>query len=150
MKNMPEDRILCFAYGSNMDIAQMKSRCPSASMVSKATLKKYRFIINGHGVATIVTDSSGIVYGVLWEMTPEDENNLDGYEGVKSGTYNKAFADVETESGVSVKAMIYIAADNSHGYSRGGYMERIVAAARNHELPVNYTEELESWLPTNK
>ena len=147
---MTEDNIFYFAYGSNMDNSQMKLRCPNTNIESIATLKQYRFIINSRGVATVIPDSSRVVHGVLWNITKDDEKKLDICEGVKWGTYKKINVDVEAKSGREVNAMIYIAADNSRGYSKSNYVEKIVAVARKHELPDEYIQELKSWLPINE
>lgn len=37
-----------FAYGSNMDINQMKDRCPDAEFMNVAYLKGYRFVYDGY------------------------------------------------------------------------------------------------------
>jgi cation transport regulator ChaC len=149
---MAKDRILYFAYGSNMDISQMKLRCPDTDIdnIEIATLTGYRFIINSCGFATVIPDSSGAVHGVLWKITRDDENNLDICEGVKWGTYKKSGVDVESMSGCVVNALIYIAADNSRGKAKGKYMGKIVAAAEKHELPNEYLDEIKSWMPTSE
>lgn len=41
--------VLYFAYGSNMDLVQMGSRCERAATVSTAELPLHRFIINSRG-----------------------------------------------------------------------------------------------------
>lgn len=135
-----------FAYGSNMDTGQMHDRCPDSRPITNAEIAGFRFIINSRGVATIVQDDSSIVYGVLWETTPEDEARLDQYEGVKHGTYSKSYLRVMTEDGGQTKALVYIAADNVEGEPRNGYMRRILEAAENMGLPETYIAELNKWV----
>lgn len=135
-----------FAYGSNMDNRQMKGRCPDAVSVSMATLRGYRFIINTHGVATVVPDTSGEVYGILWNISKRDEESLDVYEGVRWGIYRKDYVDIETQDGKLPLVLIYIARDSNIDNPRDGYMERIISAAEKHGLPEKYIEELRSWL----
>jgi hypothetical protein len=67
--------VLYFAYGSNMDLAQMSNRCERAATVSAAKLPSHRFIINSRGVATIVPDPSSTVQGLLWRITKADERS---------------------------------------------------------------------------
>ena len=118
-----------FAYGSNMDNRQIRERCPDAVSVSMATLRGYRFIINTHGVATVVPDTSGVVYGILWNISKGDEKSLDVYEGVRCGIYRKDYVDLETKDGKLSSVLIYIAGDSDIGYPLDGYMERIISAA---------------------
>jgi hypothetical protein len=54
-----------FAYGSNLDAAQMRARCPSAKLLGAAILDGYRLGFAGQsaawggGVATVVRDGEG-------------------------------------------------------------------------------------------
>lgn len=80
---------LYFAYGSNMNPAQMRFRCPTSKAVARATLRGYRFAINSRGVATIVESEKSSVSGVLWKISRLDEEVLDCFEGVRSGAYVK-------------------------------------------------------------
>ncbi|KAL8787803.1 MAG: hypothetical protein Q9213_001990 [Squamulea squamosa] len=73
-----------FAYGSNLWLQQMALRCPSSYYVGIARLTNYRWIINNRGYANIVqsTDSTDIVYGLVYKLTGKDEKQLDLNEGV--------------------------------------------------------------------
>jgi len=138
-----------FAYGSNVDVAQMDHRCPGAVPVGVHKLPNHRFIINSRGVSTVVSvpDGSKNVYGVLWSITKPHEDTLDEREGVEYGTYRKEWLLVEMQGADPVSALIYVAADDIVGAPRAGYMEKIVAAAELHGLPPEYIEELKTWLP---
>lgn len=133
-----------FAYGSNMDVDQMADRCPSAEIVGACRLDGYRFLINSRGVATLVPDASSHAFGILWDLPPEDEQTLDDYEGVPTH-YQKHLVTVETGR-EAIQALIYQATDETPGRSRRGYMEGIVAAARQHGLDEAYVTELARWL----
>lgn len=77
---------LYFAYGSNLNKAQMSMRCPAAEPVSRAVLHGWR--LEFRRVLTIVKNLSGTVEGGLWRITDEDEKALDRYEGFP-GWYDK-------------------------------------------------------------
>lgn len=144
------ERLLCFAYGSNMDEKQMTTICESASFVTVAELPRHRFIINARGVATVVPSESHVVYGVVWRITEGDlEENLDRWEGVRRGLYERHLRSVVTASGDGMDAWIYFATESKIGLPRSGYMEKIVDAAQRHRLPSKYVEELKSWLEPN-
>ena len=131
-----------FAYGSNMDVRQMAVRCPDAVVTGRACLRGYRFLINTHGVATVIQAEEAPVHGILWNISARDEASLDRYEGVATGFYRKAKMLVQTEESVQADALIYIAEDDRPGQPRPGYLERVVEAAQQQGLPAGYTTTL--------
>ena len=64
---------LYFAYGANMDVEKMTTRCPGAKFVGCAVLRGYRlaftleseFWIWKGGVGDIVKDTKGEVWGLV-------------------------------------------------------------------------------------
>lgn len=78
---------LYFAYGSNLDLDQMRARCPGSRLVGPAALPNHRLAFAGFsprwggGVATIVPQKEGVLFGALYELEPEDVERLDGFEG---------------------------------------------------------------------
>jgi gamma-glutamylcyclotransferase (GGCT)/AIG2-like uncharacterized protein YtfP len=78
---------LVFAYGSNLDVRQMRARCPSAEPLEAAMLRQARLVFGGHsarwggGVATLVRDPSSVVFGALYRVEPADLARLDAFEG---------------------------------------------------------------------
>ena len=62
-----------FAYGSNMNLEQMKYRCPAAEVVENVRLEDYRLAFRGrapgNGVATVLPEKGSCVEGVLWKIT---------------------------------------------------------------------------------
>ena len=137
-----------FAYGSNIIRRQMINRCPAAALAGMAVLEGHRFLINSRGVATIIEDDLAKVYGILWNITDEDERSLDWYEGVSTGIYLKrqvAIA-VPTEKGVHINALVYVAADSAPGLPRSGYLRAIIDAAERKGFPKAYIEELKELL----
>ena len=57
-----------FAYGSNMNLEQMKYRCPAAEVVENVRLENYRLAFRGrapgNGVATVLPEKGSYVEGV--------------------------------------------------------------------------------------
>ena len=138
------------AYGSNMVSSQMAIRCPSASIVGVGCLHRYAFQINSRGVATVIPDVTKQVYGLLWDIPPQEMRTLDRYEGVKVGLYQRATVTIELSSEQQVEALTYIATDQAVGSPRPSYMESIVAAAKQYRLPPAYIRELTTWLLTDE
>src|SRR5207244_8374569 len=87
----PKAPMLYFAYGSNMDAAQMKERCPSAKFVCRAKLPSHRLaftrmsIIRRCGVADILRDEMNDVWGVVYELLENELEELDKDEDFRPG-----------------------------------------------------------------
>lgn len=107
---MKEKTRLYGAYGSNMNLEQMKHRCPKAKVVGIGILENYKLTFRGRykGVANIEPCKGRKVPIVLWKITEECENVLDIYEGYPS-LYVKKEVEIITGDKV-VKAMVYIMA----------------------------------------
>ena len=78
---MDERKRLYLAYGSNINLTQMKYRCPAAVPLMPAELKDYTLAFRGGGVATILPEKDSFVPCLLWSITPACEQSLDRYEG---------------------------------------------------------------------
>jgi len=133
-----------FAYGSNMDVAQMKERCPDAELLDVAVLHGTSFRINRYGVATVIP-SAAKVYGVLWGISANDATNLSVYEGEKDEFYFKEVVSVQPAKIQPLTATIYLAANIQPGKPRSGYLELILRAAKAHGFPNDYMTEIASW-----
>ena len=140
---------LYFAYGSNMNEAQLKMRCPTSPFLCRAVLPEHRFVITSRGYASVVPHAGGKAHGVLIALTEPDERSLDRYEGVAEGMYRRAWLDVVTEFGYSVPALIYIDDIGGEGPPKPGYLERILDGARRHALPPDAIAEIEGWAKVN-
>jgi len=76
-----------FAYGSNLDFAQMCARCPSTRMIGAALLPGFRLAFVGFSrrwggaVATVTPALDCFVLGMVYAITFEDLAALDGFEG---------------------------------------------------------------------
>lgn len=73
------ERPLYFAYGSNINLDQMRYRCPDASVYGQAVLDNYDLRFRGSGVATVEPKEGACIYGLLWELTDKCEASLDRY-----------------------------------------------------------------------
>lgn len=86
-----------FAYGSNLDFAQMSHRCPGAEYLGAATLDGFALRMDGAGFATVVPCPVSHVQGVLWDLSNANEASMDRFEGVAEGCYEKALVSVRYE-----------------------------------------------------
>ncbi len=76
-----------FAYGSNLDGAQMLRRCPQARLVGPAYLPHHRLVFAGYSrrwdgaVASLESKRGGKVEGLLYLLSKSDLVSLDRFEG---------------------------------------------------------------------
>ena len=129
-----------------MDREQMAARCPGSEVVGRARLDGHRYVVNARGVATVVAQPGAVVHGLLWDLLPGHEDELDHYEGVAQGLYRRTHLEVTSVDGDAIDALVYIAADSNHGTPRPGYQEMVAAAARAAGCPDSYCDELGGWL----
>ena len=81
------NKILYFAYGSNLNHHQMKNiRCFGSRYLKPFYLKDYKLIfchpnkLNKFGYGNIIKKRESQVVGAIWEITKEHEKILDDYE----------------------------------------------------------------------
>lgn len=135
------------AYGSNLNLPQMKQRCPTAKVVGTSVLNNYELRFRGHrhaAVATVEPCEGKSVPVLIWEIQPKDERSLDFYEGAPR-FYRQETMDFELDEN-SVSAMIYIMNDGHEfgeptafyyntirqGYITSGFDESILDEAVEH------------------
>ena len=100
-------RRLYIAYGSNLNLAQMKKRCPTAKVVGTAIMRNWKLVFRS--VATIERCKGFTVPVAVWEIQPKDEKALDIYEGFPR-FYRKENLRV-TMNGKQIRVMAYIMND---------------------------------------
>ncbi|WP_406853886.1 gamma-glutamylcyclotransferase family protein [Alsobacter sp. KACC 23698] len=137
---------LYFAYGSNMDRAAMAQRCPGSRPVGLARLPRHRFLITVDGYASVARDPRRTVHGMLWDLALSDVPALDRYESLHTGLYAKISQPVVTQGGAR-RALVYVGRSARPGKPKPGYMEGVLAAARDAGLPAEYLYELEHGEP---
>jgi hypothetical protein len=138
--------MLHFAYGSNMHRDVMRKYAPDAIALGVAGLKDYRFIITTDGYASIAPHRRGCVHGLLWRLTARDRITLDRWENTAAGLYRAEMLLV-IAAGKRRRALVYVARSRPRRVPRPGYMEIVIAAARECGLPADYVASLQRWLP---
>ena len=105
-----------FAYGSNLDLPQMKRRCPSSKLISKGSLSGYRLTFNifssgwGGGVADVIQDQGSKVWGLVFELSDTDLERLDRYEGYHkdwTSLYERWKTVIDTPNGQVSDVWVY-------------------------------------------
>jgi AIG2-like family len=137
--------ILHFAYGSHMSRVIMRRHAPAAKPVGVASLPNYRFLIVANGYASVAPLRAKTVHGVLWRLTPRDCVTLAAWENIAGGLYRAETLPVRQE-GRRRMALVYLARSRQEAAPRVGYMEVVIAAALEWQLPDVYIDELRGWL----
>ena len=80
------------AYGSNLNIMQMRMRCPGARIIGTSVIEDYQLLFKGSKTGSYLTIEpmeGAEVPVVIWEVTETDEKALDRYEGYPNFYYKK-------------------------------------------------------------
>ena len=98
------------AYGSNLSVEQMAIRCPEAKIAGMAVLQDWKLAFKIH--ATIEPCPGRVVPVLIWEISEQDEKELDLYEGFPSYYYKKdlevTMTDLKGKHPKQITAMVYI------------------------------------------
>ncbi len=139
-----------FAYGSNLSSRQMRQRCPTARVASRAVLPGHRLeFVQPHdawggGVAGILPDPGRRVEGVVYRLSAEDLHRLDAYEPVRERRYWRTRVQVTLPAGTMKLAWTYegLVLDGAPFAPSERYLATLIDGAREHGLPEDYI----AWL----
>lgn len=125
--------MLYFAYGSNLNLKQMHSRCPDSKPVTKAKLKGYQLCFNR--VADIVKKENGIVHGAVYIVSQDDIKSLDIYEGYPNN-YTKIQVVVEDDQGNTHETFAYVMTQKGSQEPSEAYYNIIKQGYQDWQLPI--------------
>jgi gamma-glutamylcyclotransferase (GGCT)/AIG2-like uncharacterized protein YtfP len=142
-----------FAYGSNLDLLQMKNRCPSSELISKGMLPDYRLTFNKYsggwngGVADVVQHAGSEVWGLVFEISDSDLDRLDSYEGYhkdRTSLYKRWKAVIDTPDGQVRDVWVYTVVEKEKFVQPTfEYLQIIRDAAVGWDFPKNYLTDNE-------
>jgi hypothetical protein len=142
--------MIYFAYGSNLNLSQMKARCPGAKKIGIGRLHGYEICFprksssrQGKGVASICEKPGTFVEGVLFQLTNSDWNRLDEYEGVPD-SYARKLVTISMIGGKKIVGETYLANTMEGGPFKPSkvYIDLIIQGAQENGLSVDYIEKL--------
>ncbi len=130
------------AYGSNLNMEQMKRRCPDAEPVCAYILLNYQLVFR-RGYLTIEPKEGAEVPCGIWLISDSDERSLDRYEGFptfyKKEYFSVLVPDPDELTGKLVTALAYIMAP---GYKKqapsDGYFTTVYRGAKEFGLDVDH------------
>lgn len=151
-KDGKDEKLLYFAYGSNMSTPRLRARAPSARAVGIARLpahahRWHKIGRDGSGKCDIVHTGCGedAVWGVLFALSRDDKRALDRAEGLGVG-YQEKTVRVETEAGPRAASTYCAKPDQTDPSLRPAawYKAHVQRGAREHGLPAAYARELDA------
>jgi len=123
--------MLYFAYGMNTNRAQMADRCPMAKSLGRAVLMNHEFRFARH--ADIIVNPEYNTQGVLWDITPECEKNLDALEGFPNYYLKKTVRVLHNNKAVECMTY-YMAGENIDEMPSDGYLEMLFEGYKAHNV----------------
>ena len=151
--------MLYFAYGSNLEWAQMKQRCPLVTFVCRAKLPAHRLAFTlksasrDCGVADVLPDQAKDVWGVVYEIPDNELKKLDQKEGYQPGKpyeqnqYTRQDHYVWPDGDAKRALLVALYLGNPQldpPLPSCDYKRLIVGGAKHWNLPEEYIRELES------
>ena len=139
-----KEKRLYVAYGSNLNLYQMKFRCPTAKLIGTGIVKDHELQFKGRSdcaFATIAPSEGGAVPVAVWELKESDEKSLDRYEGFPSH-YFKQEIPVEMNNGKTISGMVYIMnLRQSFGVPSKSYVQTVSEGYRNCRLDMSVLKD---------
>ena len=103
------------AYGSNLNVFQMQTRCPQAVIMGTSELNGWELLFKGSKTGSYLTIEpceNGLVPVAVWEVSENDEKALDRYEGYPTFYYKKEikiqYKNIHTNRNRTITAFVYI------------------------------------------
>ncbi len=131
------------AYGSNLNLAQMALRCPTARVYGVGSLNNWELLYRGNpqnSHATIARKKGSSVPVLLWEIEDGDERSLDMYEGYPRYYFKQNV--MVSIGGRKKKAMVYIMNTARHpGRPSDPYVRTIREGYLDNGLDMTYLDE---------
>ena len=136
-----------FAYASNMNRAQFRSRVGEVAEEHVGKLENYEIVFNkkargGSASANIRPAPGKNVYGVLYRIPEPALKTLDRFEGAPEH-YRRIEVNVTLSDGTKVPAQAFIATKVEKGLRPAPhYLQTILQGAGEHQLPADYVKEI--------
>ncbi|MFT4288879.1 gamma-glutamylcyclotransferase [Nocardioides sp.] len=138
------------AYGTNLDPALMGARCPHSPLRTTGWLIGWRLTFGGeeHGwdgalptLAQDPADPHAAVFVAIYDIAPQDERTLDGWESADTGLYRKTKVRVNTLTD-DVVAWTYVLDAYEGGLPSAHLLGTLANAAEAADAPVDYVTAL--------
>lgn len=126
------------AYGSNLNKAAMRRRCPDARPLGKFYLTDARLVFRG--VLDVIYSPGDRVPCGLWRISSYDERALDRYEGVASGFYSKDRSLLIRYRGEEHRPLLYLMNSDGVYPPSQSYVEAVRKGYEDFNLDQSYLD----------
>jgi len=134
------------AYGSNLHPGRLQRRVPSAKVIEVVQLVGWQLRFHkcsndGSGKCNIIKNDqpTDLVYGVVYEINPDEKSRLDKAEGLGDG-YDEHQLPIDDHGNV----FCYLATNIDDALNPyAWYQEYVILGARYHNLPETYLQKIE-------
>jgi hypothetical protein len=131
-----------------MDQEQMRQRCPDAKLLGVAALHGYRLAFTIYspnrecGCADIVASAGNVVWGLMYELTDNDAQAMDVFEGCPEN-YRRISATVHKD-GTDIDVFTYEVVNKQEGHKPSSHYAGLISnAAREFNFPEEYQKYIE-------
>ena len=137
------------AYGSNLNVAQMRYRCPNAKIIGTSEITDFALLFKGSksgAYLTIEQQTGASVPVAVWAVSPTDEQSLDRYEGYPSFYYKREIAlpvaILGTDETATLNTFVYIMHEERKlGIPTQSYVDCCLEGYRNFGFDVKFLKE---------
>ena len=140
--------MLYFAFGSNMLPSRLRRRCPTAKVRARATAPGYRIAFDKRsedtsGKANLVScDHDGPAIGIVYELSPDDVDNLDAIEGPGYRRQDN-FVVTCVDTGEELSTCTYVAIERAPGLRPyDWYLALVLAGLACHDIDPSYAQAI--------
>jgi len=140
--------MIYFAYGSNMEISQMQTRCPGHTILGPACLSHYTLAFTrwsrswNSGTADILPEKGKEVWGILYDMTFENLRRVDKFADYPT-SYVRQDVMVKQDKEI-LPAFTYIAVRQGIFLPSKAYLAKMVLGGTESKIPEQYIEVLKT------
>lgn len=143
-----------FLYADNLNPSQLKRRAPEHKPIGKAYLPDHtvqfcRWSSQWRcGLPSVIPSPGEKVWGMIFEITDEDQKLLDEFEGdVPEGAFHHVEVTVITDNDEKTLVTTYAANPIGKFKPKEHYIEWVVKGLKHWKLPDDYIELWKSYLP---
>lgn len=152
--------MLYFAYGSNLDAAQMRARCRNDALAPQGVALlpghrlgfTHRSSIRHGGVADVIPAADAEVWGGLYDLSEAEFQLLDGFEGTPYVYRRQAvtvWRDGDVRRAVEATTYVIVKRIRPEPPPHPDYLSQIVSGASAVGLPKAYLARLRAVMPAS-
>ncbi len=140
--------MIYFAYGSNMEAAQMNVRCPGHTVIGTACLLDYTLAFTrwsrswNSGTADIMPEKGQEVWGVLYDLTLANLRRIDKFADYPNSYVRQ---DIRvTQNKEELPAFTYVAVRQGIFSPSKAYLNKMILGATENTMPERYLSFLKT------